>query len=430
LFFSVLYTIEFQKRGLPHAHILVFLHPGHRYNQAKELDRIISAEIPDKDIEPRLFDIVSSLMIHGPCGPQNEQSPCMNNRKCTKRFPKKFVDQTIVDDDGYPIYKRRDNGVCIEKGKSFADNRYVVPYNKHLLLRYNAHINVEWCNQTRSIKYLFKYVNKGHDRVTVSFYSSDGQRSKSQCVDEIKLYYDCRYLSACEAAWRIFSFDINYREPSVERLTFHLENEQSVLYEDDDDLEEVLNNPIIHRTKFLGWLDANRKYPEARNLTYNQFPSKFVWKSKKHIWTPRKRGYSVGRIHFVPPGSGEMFYLRTLLNYVKGPTSFADIKTVAGDIKHSFKEACYARGLLEDDKEFTDAIVEASNWGTGTFLRHLFVTLLLSNQISRPNIVWDRVWQYLSEDILHQQRRVLHFEGNSSLILYNIFFPYLLCHSS
>ena len=88
----------------------------------------------------------------------------------------------------------------------------------------SAHINVEWCNQTRSIKYLFKYVNKGNDRVTATFYNTG-----NECYDEIKMYYDCRYLSACEAVWRIFSFDINYREPSVERLNFHLEGEEPVV---------------------------------------------------------------------------------------------------------------------------------------------------------------------------------------------------------
>jgi len=407
---------------------LVFLQPGHRYNNAGEIDKIISAEIPDKLKEPRLFDIVSSLMIHGPCGPQNQQSPCMMNGRCTKHFPKKFVDATVIDDEGYPVYRRRDNGVYIEKGKSFVDNRNVVPYNKYLLLRYNAHINVEWCNQTRSIKYLFKYVNKGHDRVTVTFYSGGDQRNQSGCVDEIKLYYDCRYLSACKAAWRIFSFDINYREPSVERLSFHLENEQSVIYADDDDLEDVINNPVTQCTKFLAWMDANGKYPEARNLTYSQFPGKFVWKSNKHKWFPRKRGFSVGRINFVPPGCGELFYLRTLLNFVKGPTCFADIKTVDGDIKDSFKEACYARGLLDDDKEFIDGIKEASHWGTGVFLRHLFVTLLVSKQISRPDIVWNNTCEFLSEDILYRQRRILQFQGLNFLHLFvvNDYF-HLIC---
>ncbi|KAI5404184.1 hypothetical protein KIW84_051358 [Lathyrus oleraceus] len=102
---------------------------------------------------------------------------------------------------------------------------FVVPYNKHLLLKYNAHINVEWCNQSRSITYLFKYVNKWHDRVIVGFYKGADDSDNSQIFDEIKMYYDCRYLSACEAAWRIFIFDINYREPTVERLNFHLKDE-------------------------------------------------------------------------------------------------------------------------------------------------------------------------------------------------------------
>lgn len=67
MFHAVIYTIEFQKRGLPHARILVFLRPENRCVHPKQIDKIISAEIPNKDRDPELYNIVSTLMIHGPC---------------------------------------------------------------------------------------------------------------------------------------------------------------------------------------------------------------------------------------------------------------------------------------------------------------------------------------------------------------------------
>ena len=92
------------------------------------------------------------------------------------------------------------------------------------------------------------------------------------------MYYDCRYVSACEAAWRIFGFEIQYKDPSVERLSFHLPNEQHVIFYEADSLDDVLNRRTIYESKFLGWMEANKVYSEGRNLTYGEFPTKFVWK--------------------------------------------------------------------------------------------------------------------------------------------------------
>ncbi|XP_019190593.1 PREDICTED: uncharacterized protein LOC109185050 [Ipomoea nil] len=136
-------------------------------------------------------------------------------------------------------------------------------------------------------------------------------------------------------------------------------------------------------------------------------PTKFVWKKDIREWHPRKKGSSICRIFYVPPASGEIYYLRCLLNIVRGPKSFKDIRTVNGVEYLTFRDACYAHGLLDDDKEYIDAINETSYWSTAHSLRKLFVVLLTSSSIIRPENVWNQVWQHLSEDAQHYQRRIL-----------------------
>ncbi|XP_019198166.1 PREDICTED: uncharacterized protein LOC109191991 [Ipomoea nil] len=403
---AVIYTVEFQKRGLPHAHILLFVDRGAALNFASNVDSIISAEIPNKAYDPEYYKVVGEFMMHGPCGVANKNSPCMVKGRCSKHFPKKFMESSILDGDGYPIYKRRDDGNTILKSGVELDNRFVVPHNRYLLMKYRAHINVEWCSQSRSIKYLFKYVNKGHDRVTAQFYKSTDCHESTEVIDEISMYYDCRYISPCEAAWRLFSYDIQFRNPAVERLSFHLPNEQNIVFADDATVESVLDRQTVKNSMFLAWFEANRRYPYARQLTYKDMPNAFVRKKNIREWQPRQRGFAIGRMFYVPPGSGEIFYLRCLLNLIRGPRSFQDIRTVDGIEYSSFRDACYARGLISDEKEYIDAIVEASQWSTASTLRRLFVILLTSSSLSHPEKVWDVVWPHLCDDAEYNQRRV------------------------
>ncbi|CAH9128946.1 unnamed protein product, partial [Cuscuta epithymum] len=405
---AVIYTIEFQKRGLPHAHILLFLERSEDLATTEYIDKIISAEIPNEEMDPEYFNAVKDFMMHGPCGNLRKKAPCMVDDRCSKHFPKRFVDHTTLDEDGYPVYRRRHDQRTISKNGVELDNRYVVPHNRYLLLKYAAHINVEWCNQSRSIKYLFKYVNKGNDRITAAFYQSANGENADDNVDEVKMYYDCRYISSCEAAWRTLGFEIQYRSVGVERLSFHLPNEQVVYFNDLEPIDEVLDKPSVKESMFLAWFKANEIYPEARNLTYAEMPFRFVWKRATREWVPRKRGFAIGRLFYVPPACGELFYLRCLLNVVRGPTCFEDIKKVDGVQYDTFRDACYALGLLNDDKEYIDAIKEASFWATAHCLRKLFVALLIADCLSRPEDVWEKCWVFLSEDILHKQRVMLN----------------------
>ena len=113
--------------------------------------------------------------------------------------------------------------------------------------------------------------------------------------------------------------------------------------------------------------------------------------------------------------------MRILLNFVKGPTSYEDIRIVDGVLHPTFKDACYSIGLLDDDKEYIDGTTEAS-WGSAFFMRKLFSMLLMSGSISRPEYVWDNTWKMLSEDVLHRQRRILQMPGNLIFLISNAYY--------
>jgi hypothetical protein len=144
----------------------------------------------------------------------------------------------VTNVNEYPINQRRDTGHTVVVHGIELDNRWVVPHNVYLSTKYDEHINVEVCNNICAVKYLFKYVYKGHDCATVELSRQSDNATEGNVVDidEIKKYLDCRYVSASKAAWRIFKFDMHDRFPTVERLHYHLPDQQMVLFRDDDDV--------------------------------------------------------------------------------------------------------------------------------------------------------------------------------------------------
>lgn len=147
------YTIEYQKRGLPHAHLVVWLDRARRLVTAEQVDRHISSELPDPVHEPVLFNLVKTHMVHGPCRP----GQCLNEHGvCTKGFPKPFQEVTEISGESYVKTRRRDNGRTISFSDRTVDNRYVVPHSPYLLRKYRAHINVECTAGFQAIKYIYK----------------------------------------------------------------------------------------------------------------------------------------------------------------------------------------------------------------------------------------------------------------------------------
>ncbi len=179
--------------------------------------------------------------MHGPCGAAFPNSPCVEYGKCKKQYPRKFQSKTVMDVNEYPIYRRTDTRRTILVHGIKLDNRWVVSHNVYLLTKYNVHINIEVYNNIREVKYLFKYVYKRHDCAIVEISRQSDNATEGNVVEanEIKKYLDCYYVSASEATWRIFKFDMHEQFPVVQRLQYHLPNQQMVLFDDDDDVQEV-----------------------------------------------------------------------------------------------------------------------------------------------------------------------------------------------
>ncbi|KAM0847424.1 hypothetical protein ACQ4PT_055022 [Festuca glaucescens] len=401
---AVLHTVEFQKRGLPHAHILIWLKMNDTEVSMAFIDSFVSAEIPDPNEDPLGFILVSEFMMHGPCGDLNDKCVCMKDGKCSKHFPKEFQQETILDKDGFALYMRRDNGRRVFKNGKWLDNRWVVPYNLAMLKKYQGHMNVEWCNKAQVMKYLFKYVTKGPDCSKMYLERIRGKGvpiGTDGCpqVNEVREYLEARYICEYDALWRIYGFSIHGHTPAVERLPVHLPGMNTIRFDDDADLTKISDSDFLRKTKLTEWFVANDQFPEARSLTYCDFPTEWTWDSEQRSWHQRGGGEKIGRIYYVQPNVGELYYLRMLLMIVKGATSYADLKTYQGTTYLFFKEACAARGLLGDDTEWYHAFDEAVLWGFGARLRQLFVTMLLYCGVKSERTFFERYWVDLADDL-------------------------------
>ena len=82
-------------------------------------------------------------MMHGPCGYAKTNGPCMKNASYSKKFPKQLRNETMIEENRFVNYKHRNTTYYVEKETIKLENRFVVPYNKNLCLKFRAHINVK-----------------------------------------------------------------------------------------------------------------------------------------------------------------------------------------------------------------------------------------------------------------------------------------------
>ncbi|CAH2098235.1 unnamed protein product [Euphydryas editha] len=203
--------------------------------------------------------------------------------------------------------------------------------------------------------------------------------------DEVTRYQCGRYISSSEAVWRILSFPIQERHPPVIYLDVHLEGGQRVYFQSENVVQRLANP---RQTTLLAFFRLCERDHFAKSLLYNEVPCFYTYNKQQGVFVRRRRGTAVegepgifkehviGRVYTVHPNNSECYYLCLLLHYIRGPTSFVELRKVDGIEHPTYQAACHARHLLDGDQHWDDTLTEACVSDSPHRLRHLFAILL------------------------------------------------------
>jgi hypothetical protein len=271
---AYVFRIEWQARGLPHAHMLIILQD--KILSERQVDAVISAEMPDAAADPELHDLVVTHMLHPRCD-VNTQCSCRRDADgkmcpCVRHYPKSMSRETVIVQDGYPMYRRRGRFLATMRDGTFVGDDWVVPHNAYLLRRYRCHVNLEVCSSFRCFKYVYKYTFKPPDHTSVS-------------VDEIDAHLSGRLLTVSEAVHRLLGMSLHDEWPSVVRLDIHLPRQQRMVFDPTADEDTLLDQITSTTSTLMGWFSLNVDDAHARTLLYGDIPAHYTW--QKSCWHRR-----------------------------------------------------------------------------------------------------------------------------------------------
>jgi len=139
-------------------------------------------------------------------------------------------------------------------------------------------------------------------------------------------------------------------QPKVLHLTLDLANKRQIYFSE-------CENPALHSHRtastlipLIAYFKYNSEKRYVRKYLYHEFHVHYVY-TRKAKRKPRIKGMSIGHISPARPFMGEGYNLRILLTLIRGATSFEHLRTVDGIFHQTFRLACIAICLLENDGE-------------------------------------------------------------------------------
>jgi len=417
----IVYSTEWQKGDLPHAHIACRLKidtqrqpMATQSDQIRLMEKVVCAQMPE-NTSPHYNAVISFMQHSDPCKSCMREVRGTGIKRCRFRFPKHICNCARIDAKGFPIYVRRPG-----------DER-IVPYNADLLRDFNCHINTEWTFNSLHFAYLYSYMCKGVD--TASF------RIRDQ-LDEISAFRKARILTIAECVYRVMGFNVNYRDPPVAVCPIRLprgrevargenfayaddfapvvagiddfgDNEEAIATQfppdfgiSDEELRDMVATTVSFKHDYIEWYFSQQSdAPDENLITFCEYYGTYRF-AKDHGWIPRDKPI-LARMPWYPPTAGEIYYLRTLLWTIPA-RSWADLY---GGHK-TFRDHCVELGLVPDGAEYLHGMHDAKLSGhSPKALRHLFALFIASIDAHQLGNIWsnNELRHYMASDFFDEE---------------------------
>ena len=164
-------------------------------------------------------------------------------------------------------------------------------------------------------------------------------------------------------------------------------------------------------TTLTAFFKFNQDEPEARTITYQDFPKYCTFSAGKWKWRKTQPGdlkvpRTIGRINAVSPSQGERYFLKLLLSHKSGAKDYDELKVHDGISYPTFKATCLAMGLLEDDQEWVRSLEEAARTASSRQIRATFAIILQFCTPSEPNALWELFKDEMSDVFVFSETQV------------------------
>jgi hypothetical protein len=358
------YRVEFQQRGAPHVHMIVWV------DKETIPKDVVEAQVPADNDDPELREKVLAYQVHR-CVP----SRCMRKKKPGTQ---RMVNLNTCK-YGYPQPLRAEDGLDAE-GMKYQYKRLkpedtsIVSFNRWLLKMWGAHLNVVHVSQGEMLEaYLVKYISKCEPTFGFS----------REINSEVQKYFNNRLISAPEAVMYMMGYHVTQGILiTMFQLTIHQGTRQVVhldtslqrfrklkkldrLQAQDPDSTDVFENGKLEY--YMARPDA----AEFASITYPDFVTNYETVSKQpkgSCWSNRCGGYVtkrgtavIPRWHFLSPDKGEAYFYQLLL--LKVPFRSLSELLSTENITKTYQEECYLRGVASEEADAEVALLDASRRG-------------------------------------------------------------------